>query len=252
MTITTKRQSVRDIHQFFIKQLCIMFVCGNKNGKRNDVVRFYRQVHALGKIVAASAVLAFKIVSFQYCLAPLGILFRFTKRISEWSDSTFPVPVCFTSRRAFSRNGSAMGLRFVFVRHAEELRNSAVKMTVCYPNRYSASTLTKVFSFMFGNKCLFAILLRMIARIFPDQNVASRESSVVAPLAWVKHACQYWYFNGDGQEKSGELLETLSVCAEGNQQPSRQYTAGRFRDYWSGKVRLITRVAPGPIALGMI
>lgn len=39
---------------------------------------------------------------------------------------------------------------------------------------------------------------------------------------------------------SGELLEPLPGNAEGNQQPSQQYTAGRFRDYWSGLARLIT------------
>jgi hypothetical protein len=41
------------------------------------------------------------------------------------------------------------------------------------------------------------------------------------------------------QAKEDELLETLPVKG-GNQQPSLQYTEGRFRDYWSGIVRLIT------------
>lgn len=39
---------------------------------------------------------------------------------------------------------------------------------------------------------------------------------------------------------SGELLEPLPRSGEGNQQPSQQYTAGRFRDYWSGSARLMT------------
>lgn len=48
--------------------------------------------------------------------------------------------------------------------------------------------------------------------------------------------------------KVGELLETLPGHAEGNQQPSRQYTAGRFRDYRRGLVLLITGLAPTPQA----
>lgn len=39
---------------------------------------------------------------------------------------------------------------------------------------------------------------------------------------------------------SGELLEALPGHAEGNQQPSHQYTDGRFRDYLSRTVGLIT------------
>lgn len=39
---------------------------------------------------------------------------------------------------------------------------------------------------------------------------------------------------------SGELLEPLTDNAEGNQQPSRGYTHGRFRDYRRGQVLLIT------------
>ena len=43
---------------------------------------------------------------------------------------------------------------------------------------------------------------------------------------------------------SGELLEPLTGHAEGNQQPSREYTLGRFRDYRSSLVCLITGLAP--------
>lgn len=47
-------------------------------------------------------------------------------------------------------------------------------------------------------------------------------------------------FNRGQQCKWGELLETRLAQAKGNQQPSQKYTSGRFRDYWSGEVRLIT------------
>ena len=43
--------------------------------------------------------------------------------------------------------------------------------------------------------------------------------------------------------KSHELQETRPVKAEGNLHPSRKYTSGRFIDYWSGLVRLITRIS---------
>ena len=43
---------------------------------------------------------------------------------------------------------------------------------------------------------------------------------------------------------SGELLEPLTGYAEGNQQPSREYTCGRFRDYRRGQALLITGLAP--------
>lgn len=39
---------------------------------------------------------------------------------------------------------------------------------------------------------------------------------------------------------SGELLEPLTGCAEGNQQRSQEYTLGTFRDYLSRTVGLIT------------
>jgi hypothetical protein len=44
--------------------------------------------------------------------------------------------------------------------------------------------------------------------------------------------------------ESGELQEALPGDAEGNLQPSQQYTAGRFIDYRSGTARSITGPAP--------
>jgi hypothetical protein len=177
-------------------------------------------------------------------ISPSFIFRSFAKRFLGFTDSSSPVPVEFSAFQ--SSLGSVKLLESIgtLIMAIEEPRYAHSIMKGLNDNSSSATTLAEMLSLVSGDPDIRNAFIG-IPEVFsgvgsskaPSLNKASSNS-----IASV-HAKHYMRWNGEYQEKSGELQEALPGNAEGNLQPSQKYTSGRFIDYRSGKAHLMTGIS---------
>lgn len=183
-------------------------------------------------LAACSTLLTGVVVSLVYASTPFNIEFGATQKLLLWGSTMFIVGSFF----AYSAFGSFhigyqpfTGLCVM----KRQVFGDAVGRAV-HPwadkNYTAATTLTFVLTLVFCYPLVNALVIgfAVIAGIGAVTNVPSH---IVRLLYQIQRSFA---------SKQGELLETPPSYVEGNQQPSYRYTCGRFRDYRSSEVCLIT------------
>jgi hypothetical protein len=173
-----------------------------------------------------AAFLASVVVSLKYGSTPFFVLPNLPKIFLSWSDSAFPFVMLWTALFliAFQQCGHEFWKPEVV--SGKKFWNAVARTMIPSSNWNYSSTATLAFMFsgMFFDPFVYAKIMcvRMISWIF-GQTKTFNESAVVVSRYIKGHRAFYSLrFNGKGQEKSGELLETLTDHAEGNQQPSAE------------------------------
>lgn len=195
---------------------------GKQIAEWDDVVMSVK-MNCLAVTRACPTLLAGKVVPSKYRISPVNVPTGFAKDFCWFSDSTFPSWMISASSLAISFYQSEQVFFGSLVMAIQEVRNTET-WTVhpfLYLDWFSASTMTKVLSLIFINPLVytaiigFGVISWIVLQFVTFCKAAKRCSFDVK-----SHVLHCIRFNGDRQEKAGELLEALPDNAEGNQQLS--------------------------------
>ena len=191
--------------------------------------------------VAYTAIAASVVVTFKNLCTPLLVLFALSHTLVQAGYAATPIPVFTTNPFSIGR-ADCTGICLGAMSTNESRKTIMTKMVFLDRQDSPASTLANVLALMGSNPFWNALVVSsgMVSGV-RLQCVAFSKSPIKSPFEHSKYSLR---FNGVNQAKSGELLETLTCDDEGNQQPSQEYTPGRFRDYRRGTDLLITGPAP--------
>lgn len=208
MALFTKSNSQFKLEQIRASQNA-GFVCRPKFAKGNYMMGV--------KIAMLCTLLACPLISHKYSAPPINVRLGLAENFLSFGSAMSPVG-CVLSSSFMCHDGITLAkLQGFAVMPRDEFGNAktdTVHIGFDF-NNPTTSTTTVVFPLVFFN---------------PQVN-----TFVVVP----RHVLESSIIVGVLQVKEDELLETLPQSG-GNQQPSLQYTEGRFRDYRSGSVCLIT------------
>jgi len=189
--------------------------------ERGSVVRVKHEgvpVSTVGFAKLASVVIACK--NF---VAPNLVLFALANLLLELGDPTLPVPVKRAGVEAIAVSDDLFVLGASTEVVSDESRN-AVGRSVHPVENFDwlvAAALTKMLSLILANPLIDAsIVSAVLTSVLADNLVPFDKSAGRVSFAGSEHASHSIRFNGECQEKSGELLERLPGNAGVNQQPS--------------------------------
>lgn len=197
--------------------------------------------------VAAFAVLCFLSTSFAFATSKLNNLTApFLVNGRPATHSVFNIRVLPSGMTSYEFR-YADGRAFHFAHNADGFITTAgtemFPLVVLDPlnSLRVQSPTTEVMSLQIsGNTTRYAVVVSVNNDRFATAASTQPSSVVGNPI----RDCFVGWFHLDLLKStdlaSGELLEPLPGNAEGNQQPSQKYTSGRFRDYLSRIVGLIT------------
>jgi len=196
---------------------------------------------------ACAAFLACVVISLKHCNAPFFVLTNFSKVFLPWSDATLPFVMLWTALFLIAFQQCGQILRSSREVTVEELGNAVYGMMVpcSYWDYSSTATLAFMFSSMFFNPLVYAAIICavVISWVFGQAPTLDKGSVFVSRDFEFHGISKYLRFNGKSQEKLGELLETLTGSAEGNQQPS----AENWLKFVSAKVQRLVGEDTNPI-----
>lgn len=188
------------------------------------------QVGGLAFSAMCAAVLAGVTIALEYGVSPSYVWLGLTQYLLLLGYASSPTGgfiACTLPSTLNCCDQKLLGLSIVPRDEAWDAKALAVHMRL--DNDWaSTSALAKMLTLVFSNPTIYAAIV--CAAMITGVGFANRPT----------HSPYGIRFNRGLQSKWGELLETRPTRVEGNQQPSQKYTSGRFRDYRSGSVRLIT------------
>lgn len=221
MTWFTQSNAKRGIEKFFDFPFAFHNVreqIAEQNGSMVSV-----KMNGFSLAVVCTALLAGVIISSKYSVSPFDVTPGFAKDFCRFGYATFPMVGILAFLLAVSLDQGFQVFLGLSVVAVNKLRDS-MSWTM-HPffnqNGFVTSTMAKVFILIFFNPLVHTAVIAfgVVTGIATFQCVSFYEAAFRVSFN-LEHAPHSIRFNGEFQEKSGELLETLPGDAEGNQQPS--------------------------------
>lgn len=170
------------------------------------------------------ATLAGVAVACKNFVAPNLVFFALANLLLELGDSTFPVPMEGTGAKTIVVCDGLFVLGGFAGVADDESGNAVARVVHPFENydRLVAAALAKMLSLVLSNPLIDAsiIIFGVIAGVLANDFVPFGEPAGRVSFAGSEHASYSIRFNGEDQEKLGELLERLPGNAGVNQQPS--------------------------------
>jgi hypothetical protein len=237
VTRFAKRNAVGDFEKFSDQLDAVILEVFDDVRERALVVGIQNDSLSPADMRMRPTVLACITVALEDGGAPQSVLRRLAETFLQWRYSALPVPVQWPTSFLVPgdyRNPIRLG---ACVMAGQESRDSVCIVVGFDFNNTAAPTLTDVFSLLGGQPDVeYAFVLRALPWVVI---IAALPVSldVTTEFVSVSHAVNISH----GMEICKKNRVNCWKPLWGNQQPSRRCTFGRFRDYWSGLVRLITR-----------